>query len=58
VSFGAKVQLREKKQLNHDNGPRFLAFGVAASSAEIIHVTSPESMAPDGVAMRWRKRHH
>jgi hypothetical protein len=24
----------------------------------IIHAASLESMAPDGVAPRWRKRHH
>jgi hypothetical protein len=24
----------------------------------IIHVASPESMMPNGVARRWRKRHH
>jgi hypothetical protein len=25
---------------------------------EIVHVASPESTAPDGVAPRWSKRHH
>jgi len=24
---------------------------------EIVHFASPESTAPDGVALRWRKRH-
>ncbi len=43
---------------NHYHGPRILGFGVAAPSAEIVHVALAESMAPDGVALRWRKRHH
>jgi hypothetical protein len=25
---------------------------------DIVHVAAPESTAPDGVAPRWRKRHH
>jgi hypothetical protein len=37
---------------SHD-GPRTLGYGVTAPSTEIVHVA-----VADGVALRWRKRHH
>ena len=37
---------------------RTLGLWVAAPLAEILHVAPAESKAPDGVALRWRKRHH
>jgi hypothetical protein len=33
-------------------------WGRRSLGPEIVHAASPESTAPDGVAPRWRKRHH
>jgi hypothetical protein len=35
-----------------------LGWGSPFPRPEIVHVAMVVSMAPDGVALRWRKRHH
>jgi hypothetical protein len=35
-----------------------LGSGSPFPRPEIVHVVMVVSMAPDGVALRWRKRHH
>lgn len=35
-----------------------LGMGSPLPRPEIVHVAMVVSMAPDGVALRWRKRHH
>jgi len=36
---------------------RILGLWLPFPRPEIFHVVSPESTAPHGVALRWRKRH-
>lgn len=48
-----------KRAVNRHCPQRILGFeDHPLPRPEIVHVALPESMAPHGVAPRWRKRHH